>query len=124
MVFIDSGYATDEVYDICREFPDVTRAIKGQDRISGAPLKTTTIDKYPNGRAMRGGLMLWHVDTNFFKDDEPEEVEEKEEEKEPETLMIGDEEYKQEDLQRLVGLGKIGQEAEEKYNVKLDKVDT
>lgn len=37
-------------------------------------------------------------------------------------IKLGDEEYSQEDLSKLVGLGKIAQEAEEKYNTKIDKV--
>lgn len=62
------------------------------------------------------------ADTDFF--DKPEEkVEEKTEEtQEPEKVKIGEKEYTQEELSKLVGLGEIGREAEEKYNVKLDKV--
>src|SRR3990167_8257183 len=59
---------------------------------------------------------------DFF--DKPEEkVEEvKTEEAEPEKFKVGEEEFTQEELNKLVGLGKIGAEAEEKYNVKIDKV--
>ena len=39
-----------------------------------------------------------------------------------EKIKLGTDEYTQEELQRLVGLGKIGVEAEEKYGVTLDKV--
>jgi len=38
------------------------------------------------------------------------------------TIKLGDEEFTQEALEKLVGLGKIAQEVEEKYNTKIDKV--
>lgn len=41
---------------------------------------------------------------------------------EPEKIKLGEDEYTQDELNRLVGLGKIGAEAEEKYGIKLDKV--
>ena len=41
---------------------------------------------------------------------------------EPEKIKVGEKEYTQDELQSLVGLGEMGREAEEKYNVKLDKV--
>lgn len=57
---------------------------------------------------------------------EPEKVEEevKEEvvEEEVEKIKLGDEEYTHDQLKRLVDLGKIGVEAEEKYNTSIDKV--
>ena len=37
-------------------------------------------------------------------------------------VKVGEDEYSQEDLQRLVGLGKIATEAETKYNTKIDRV--
>lgn len=40
----------------------------------------------------------------------------------PSTIKIGDEEYSLEDAQSLIGLGKIGKEAEEKYGTKIDRV--
>lgn len=39
-----------------------------------------------------------------------------------EKIKVGDEEYTQEELNRLVSLGKIGVEAEEKFNTKIDSV--
>lgn len=39
-----------------------------------------------------------------------------------EKAKIGEEEYTQDELSHLVGLGKLGREAEEKFNVSLDKV--
>ena len=41
---------------------------------------------------------------------------------EPEKVKVGEKEYTQDELSRLVGLGEIGAEAEEKYNVKIDKI--
>lgn len=45
-----------------------------------------------------------------------------EEQEEIEKIKLGEDEYTQDELQRYVELGKIGVEAEEKYNTKLDKV--
>ncbi len=62
---------------------------------------------------------------DFFnkKDEVPEkEVEETEEKEEPTKIKLGDEEYDQEDLSSLVKLGKIGREAEEKYQTKIDRI--
>jgi hypothetical protein len=39
-----------------------------------------------------------------------------------EKIKVGDKEYSQEELTRLVGLGEIGAEAEARYDTKLDKV--
>lgn len=39
-----------------------------------------------------------------------------------EKVKVGEAEYTQEELSRLVGLGKIGAEAEERYNTKLDRI--
>jgi len=67
---------------------------------------------------------------SFFENDkeekEPvEEVKDGEEvktEEEPQKIKLGDEEFSQDELRDLVNLGKIGKEAEEKYNTSLDKV--
>lgn len=40
----------------------------------------------------------------------------------PETFKVGEKEYTQDELTKLVGLGEMGREAEEKYGVTLDKV--
>jgi phage terminase large subunit GpA-like protein len=66
---VDSGYRTSEVYDFCREFRHCARAIKGKDQLTGVPYKVTNIDKYPDsGRQIQGGLLLWLLDTTYFKD--------------------------------------------------------
>lgn len=40
----------------------------------------------------------------------------------PEKIKVGEEEFTQEELGRLVGIGKIGMEADEKFNTKIDRV--
>jgi hypothetical protein len=41
---------------------------------------------------------------------------------EPQKIKLGDEEFSQDELQKLVGLGKIGLEAEQKYKTRIDRV--
>lgn len=67
--------------------------------------------------------------TNFFSDDDidnTEEVTEEAQEQEVDdtssTFKIGEDEYSQEELESLVGLGKMAKEAEEKYNTPMDRV--
>lgn len=64
--------------------------------------------------------------TNFFSDDDVEEPEMESaaeaQEEQPSTFKVGEEEYSQEDLESLVGLGKMAREAEEKYNTPMDRV--
>jgi hypothetical protein len=66
------------------------------------------------------------LEQELFPDgQQEEEVEQVQEESQPEEvskIKVGEEEYTQEELSRLVGLGKIGLEAEEKFNTKIDKV--
>lgn len=62
---IDSGYRTDEVYQFCAEYPDVARPTKGHDQ-RAVPLSGTKVERDWLGRS--GGMMLWHVDTGYFKD--------------------------------------------------------
>lgn len=52
-------------------------------------------------------------------DEKPEEVEEVEE---VQNYKIGEEEFTQEQLEELVGFGKLAKEADERYNTKFDKV--
>lgn len=52
--------------------------------------------------------------TNFFKEEPVEQIEE--------TFKLGEKEYSQEELQRLVGLGELATEIETKQNTKLDRV--
>jgi hypothetical protein len=57
-----------------------------------------------------------------MSDKQEEIIEVKEEAQQPETIKLGDAEYSQDELNDLVGLGKIAKEAEEKYNVKIDGI--
>lgn len=59
---------------------------------------------------------------NVEEKTESEETEGDEEKAEATKIKIGEEEYTQEELDRLVKLGKIGLEAEEKYQTKIDRV--
>lgn len=68
LVCVDTGYRTDEVYDICREWIGLARPIKGQHDLRGLIYKPSHIDKYPDGRVIQGGLRLYHIDTNLLKD--------------------------------------------------------
>ncbi len=65
---MDSGFRTDEVYAFCRHHADKIVPIKGVDNLGGLTYRTKRLDKYPNGRPLPGGLMLYHLDTTYFKD--------------------------------------------------------
>jgi phage terminase large subunit GpA-like protein len=68
MACIDSGYNTDEVYNVCRHWWDVSRPIKGEEHLGGVPYRVTKIDKALDGRAFKGSILLWRIDTFYFKD--------------------------------------------------------
>ncbi len=69
LINLDTGYRTDEVYDFCATHRDICRPIKGRDNLGGMPFKITTIERLPKtGKMIPGGLKLWILDTNFFKD--------------------------------------------------------
>lgn len=53
--------------------------------------------------------------------EQPAEIQE-EQQSEVQKIKVGDAEYEPEELQRIVELGKLGREAEEKYNTKIDRV--
>ena len=60
-----------------------------------------------------------------FLDSQEVKVEEKEEIQEvaeAQTIKLGEKEYSQDELNRLVELGNIAEEAEKKYNTKIDRV--
>lgn len=66
---IDSGFRTDEVYEISRRWRDLARAIKGENHLSGVPYRPTRIDRNPKtGSVIEGGLSLWRLDTSLYKD--------------------------------------------------------
>ena len=65
---VDTGYKTTEVYDVCREWVGLARAIKGKQDLGGLLYKMTNLDKYPNGKNIPGGLKLCNLDVTLFKD--------------------------------------------------------
>lgn len=56
---------------------------------------------------------------DFFQPDNPQDTVAQDIEQ---KIKLGDAEYSQDELQQLVGLGKIGMEAQQKYNTSIDKV--
>jgi len=64
---IDSGYRTDEVYDVCRRWGHVAIPTKGKDHME-RPYKISYIDRNYQGGKMRGGLALYHLDVSQYKD--------------------------------------------------------
>lgn len=66
---VDSGYRADEVYNFCRQHRHILRAIKGVDTLPGGPFSMTRIDKNPRtGAVIPGGVMLYKLDTSYYKD--------------------------------------------------------
>lgn len=66
--FIDAmGHRTAEVYDWCRVATQVW-PIKGAQKLNIPLPDPTKLDRMPNGRAIPGGILLQHVDVNYFKD--------------------------------------------------------
>lgn len=64
---IDSGYRTDEVYDFVRKHRQA-RAVKGATHALKAPYSASRIEYFPNGKIIPGGLILWLIDMNYWKD--------------------------------------------------------
>jgi phage terminase large subunit GpA-like protein len=54
------------VYEWCRRMGWRQQPSKGHDA-QMEPVKMSRIDRTPTGRAIPGGLKLWHVDTDHFK---------------------------------------------------------
>jgi len=70
MTCVDSGYRTDEVYQFCRHWHDKTKAVKGQEEISGGRFyRATKIDiNSRTGSVIRNGLVLWNLNVTQYKD--------------------------------------------------------
>lgn len=67
----DDWTRTEEVYDWLRRMGRRTAwGIKGMSRgiQSGVNIKSSRIEKFPNGKIIPNGLMLWHINTGYFKD--------------------------------------------------------
>lgn len=71
---IDSGYRPGDkftrpdhmVYKFCRRFPGYAVPTKGHDMLS-KPLHSSLIDVQVDGKIIKRGLQLWHLDSNYFK---------------------------------------------------------
>lgn len=61
------GHRTLEVYEWCRRQSNI-RPLKGEQR-RDIPFGHTDMAKMPNGRVIPGGLRLWKIDTNKFKNE-------------------------------------------------------
>jgi len=73
-LIIDSGYRPgdsfkrpdNQVYSFCRRFPSWAVPAKGHDT-QDKPLKSNVIDVTVGGRVLKGGMKLWHVDSDHYK---------------------------------------------------------
>lgn len=71
IVNVDSGYKTNAVYSLVREFGDNrVRAVKGdkEGRLTTSVGTPTPVDVDYNGKRIARGLMLWHVGSGVIKD--------------------------------------------------------
>ena len=73
-VFIDSGYRPGDVhrrpdhavYTFCRGMPGLAYPTKGQDTMD-TPYRFRNIDYSVGGAVVKGGVRLFHVNTDYFK---------------------------------------------------------
>lgn len=71
IINVDSGFNTQSVYALVREFGDNrVRAVKGdqEGRLSVAVGTPTPVDVNWDGKRISRGLMLWHVGSSVLKD--------------------------------------------------------
>lgn len=64
---IDTGYATQEVYDWVRKQSDRVIAIKGVERLGAAVGTPSHMDVTTSGKRKRRGLLVWPVGSSFCK---------------------------------------------------------
>jgi phage terminase large subunit GpA-like protein len=64
---IDTGYATQAVYDWTRKHPGRAIAVKGFDRLPLAIGAVRKADVSVNGKRLKRGMVLWQVGTGFLK---------------------------------------------------------
>ena len=73
--FIDSGYKPGgdgyrrpdhQVYRFCHRFPGIAYPTKGRDS-QDLPVRKSQIDITIDGKILKNGLSLWHLDTDYFK---------------------------------------------------------
>lgn len=74
-VFIDSGYTPgatnfvrpdNQIYKFCRLNLGQCYPSKGKD-MQAKPIQASKIDVTISGTTIKGGLSLWHIDTDYFK---------------------------------------------------------
>jgi phage terminase large subunit GpA-like protein len=63
---IDSGYRKNEVYSFCREHRPVAVPSKGRDTMD-KPYSASLVDVNYRGRVIKGGMQLWHYDSDVMK---------------------------------------------------------
>lgn len=66
---IDSGYRTNEVYEFCRKHRRVCAPFKGSITLTGQHLRATRVDRDTQGRPLKGGIILWTANVNYYKDE-------------------------------------------------------
>lgn len=64
--FIDSGFNTSMVYQFSLRFPGLVFPTKGQDN-QIRPLIMSKVELSLHGKIKKGGIKLYHTDTNHFK---------------------------------------------------------
>ena len=72
LVGMDSGFESAKVYDFVNKIGPQARAVKGQSGRSqgNSPWTSNLIWKSgKNNRPIKGGIRLWHINTEFFKDE-------------------------------------------------------
>ena len=74
-VFIDSGYVPgkkhfvrpdNKIYIFCRLMLGICYPSKGRD-MQAKPVQSNKIDVTVSGKTIKGGLVLWMIDTDYFK---------------------------------------------------------
>lgn len=65
---VDSGYKKDEVYEFCAMNSDVCIPVKGASGKPASPWSVSNVEKDMDGKAIKTGLKLYVIDTEYFKD--------------------------------------------------------
>jgi len=65
-MFVDSGYRPEMVYPFCRKHLAWAFPTKGHDT-QDKPIKINKIDITYEGKLLKDGLQLFHIDSNYFK---------------------------------------------------------
>jgi hypothetical protein len=68
MCAVDSGYKKDEVYEFCAMNSNICIPVKGASGKPASPWSVSNVEKDINGVAIKTGLKLYVIDTEYFKD--------------------------------------------------------